>query len=78
MPYNHAMDLYTAERWPLERHEERVREAELRARLLPAQPRTAWSVWLAARLRGVADRLDGHAGPDAAGPVVIRLTKPSL
>jgi len=66
------MNLYTGERWPLERHEELVRRAELRAQLLPGGGTTAWSAWLAERLRAAADRLDGRPALEAQRPVVIR------
>ena len=72
MPYNRGMNPYTTERWPLERHEELVRQAELLARLVPAPRRTVWSAWLAARLRGVADRLDGCPRTEPGRPMVIR------
>lgn len=66
------MDLYTAERWPIERHQSVVREAERRARLAPGEASASWAAWLAARLRGVADRLDGRAVVEAPRPVVVR------
>ncbi len=56
------MDLYTAERLLLERHEAVAREAELRSRLLPEGDRSSgFNLWVAQRLRGLADRLDGRA-----------------
>ena len=55
------MDPYTYERWLLERHEAVVRAAELRARLLPDGNQSAGlNTWVAGRLRGLADRLDGR------------------
>jgi hypothetical protein len=55
------MDPYTSERLLLERHEAVVRESELRARLLPQIDQPAGlNTWIAWRLRGLADRLDGH------------------
>jgi hypothetical protein len=55
------MDPYTSERLLLERHEAIVREAELRARLLPDRdPSLGLNTWMAGRLRGLADRLDGR------------------
>jgi hypothetical protein len=55
------MNPYAAERWLLERHEAVVREAELRARLLPDGDRSpGLNTWMAGRLRGLADRLDGR------------------
>lgn len=56
------MDPYTSERWLLERHEAVVKKAELRSRLMPESERSAGlNTWIAVRLRGLADRLDGHA-----------------
>jgi hypothetical protein len=55
------MDTYTSERLLLERHEAVVREAELRARLLPHLDQSpGLNAWMAGRLRGLADRLDGR------------------
>jgi hypothetical protein len=55
------MDLYPSERLLLERHEAVVREAELRARLLPDLDQSpSLKTWMAGRLRGLADRLDGR------------------
>jgi hypothetical protein len=60
------MDLYTAERWILERHEAVIRTAETRSRLVPARGPARSSLWLAAHLRALADRLDGqHQHPAA-------------
>jgi hypothetical protein len=56
------MDPYTFEHWILESHEAVVNEAERRARLVPeatGEP-GALSSWIAWRLRGLADRLDGQ------------------
>ena len=56
-----GMDPYTSERLLLERHEAVVRESELRARLLPQiDLSTGLNTWIAWRLRGLADRLDGR------------------
>ncbi|HXJ49602.1 MAG TPA: hypothetical protein VNF91_10580 [Candidatus Acidoferrum sp.] len=61
------MDPYTSERLLLERHEHVVRTAELRSRLLPAGDRaTGLNTWVAGRLRGLADRLDGHGSFEKA------------
>lgn len=62
------MNPYTAERWILERHEAVVREAELRSRLLPEPEPSAngFNTWIAGRLRGLADRLDGRAAFEKA------------
>ena len=55
------MNPYADERWLLERHEAVVREAELRARLLPDVDHSpGLNTWMAGRLRGLADRLDGR------------------
>ena len=59
------MNMYTGERWPLDRHRELVREAQSRA-ALGAEPRTTPpALWLARRLRRAADRLDGRQGFEA-------------
>jgi len=62
------MNPYTSERWILERHEAVVREAELRSRLVPQGERSATGIntWIAWRLRGLADRLDGRAAFEKA------------
>jgi hypothetical protein len=55
------MDPYSSERWLLERHEAVVRQAELRSRLLSEIERPdGFNTWIAGRLRGLADRLDGR------------------
>lgn len=66
------MNLYTGERWPIERHQEVVRVAERRAELLPGKAEGALASWLAARLRAAADRLDGRPAFEASRPVVVR------
>jgi hypothetical protein len=61
------MDPYTSERWLLERHEAVLRTAELRSRLLPESERSAgFNTWIAGRLRGLADRLDGRGSFEKA------------
>jgi hypothetical protein len=55
-----GMDPYTSERLLLERHEAVIREAELRARLLPDVDSPGLNTWVAERLRGLADRLEGR------------------
>ncbi|HYM95682.1 MAG TPA: hypothetical protein VET26_00140 [Candidatus Sulfotelmatobacter sp.] len=54
-----AMDLFSMERWMLDRHDERVANAERRVRL--SRPAAGWrfDAWAAVRLRRLADRLDG-------------------
>jgi hypothetical protein len=54
------MDLYTSERLLLARHRAMARAAERRARLTPPVAGTPVRVWMAARLRSMADRLDGR------------------
>jgi hypothetical protein len=55
------MDVYTSERLLLERHAAVVREAERRARLLPDIDQSlGFNTWVAMRLRGLADRLEGR------------------
>jgi hypothetical protein len=61
------MDPYTSERLLLERHGAVLREAEMRARLLPEVDESAGlNTWIAGRLRGLADRLDGRASFEKA------------
>lgn len=55
------------ERWVLERHREVVVAAEARARLTGVRPAGGLGVWTAARLRSLADRLDGERSR-AGGP----------
>ena len=64
------MDLYTSERWMLERHQAVIRTAEIRSRLIPARGPARSSLWLAAHLRRVADRLDGQRQHPAAAHLV--------
>jgi hypothetical protein len=53
------MDLYSSERNVLERHRQRIADAERVSRLLTgARTRTPLRVWTAARLRAMAERLD--------------------
>ena len=54
------MDLYTSERLLLDRHREMARAAERRARMAPPSAAAPVRVWMAARLRSMADRLDGR------------------
>jgi hypothetical protein len=60
------METYTGERWILERHEAMIRTAEARSRLLGTCPPSGISVWLAVRLRHLADRLEGDAHLETA------------
>jgi hypothetical protein len=61
------MNPYASERWILESHEAVVREAELRSRLLPESERSVgFNTWIAGRLRGLADRLDGRGSFEKA------------
>jgi hypothetical protein len=58
-PIMTAMDLYTSERNLLDRHRQRIVDAERVSRLLTASDRRhAWRLWTAARLRAMAERLD--------------------
>ncbi|HET9781520.1 MAG TPA: hypothetical protein VFR33_07050 [Candidatus Dormibacteraeota bacterium] len=54
------MDHYSAERQILEAHRSMARTAEDRARLVPGLTRPSFRPWMATRLRGLADRLDGR------------------
>lgn len=65
------MDLYTAECWPLDRHHDVILAAERNARLVPDLGRGRFGVWLAAGLRGLADRLDSRVD-DVARPAIVR------
>ena len=60
--YNVAMDHYTAERLALEAHRTMARIAEERSRLLPDATDGPLRLWMAGRLRTLADRLDGRSG----------------
>lgn len=53
------MDLFSMERWMLDRHEERVTTAERRVRLCGSASGWRLDTWAAVRLRSLADRLDG-------------------
>jgi hypothetical protein len=67
MTYISGMDPYSMECWILERHESVMRTAEMRSRVLAAEPhRLRMSLWLAANLRKLADRLDGQTRFDGA------------
>ena len=61
------MDQYTSERLILEAHRARVRFAEGRSRLLPDDAGSPFRgpvrMWMAGRLRTLADRLDGRPAP---------------
>jgi hypothetical protein len=61
--YNARMDHYTTERLMLEAHRTMVRIAEERSRLLPEPARAPLRLWMAGRLRTLADRLDGRPAP---------------
>jgi len=53
------MDLYSSERNLLDRHSQRVADAERLSRLLAgSSARRPWRVWTAGRLRAMAERLD--------------------
>lgn len=52
--------MYSQERWLLDRHAEMVRGAEERARLEGWQPRERLAERVAARLRRLADRIEGE------------------
>lgn len=57
-----GMDQYTMERWILQRHQETVRRAEERSRLIHPAGGLRAGQWAAEQRRRVADRLDGGAG----------------
>jgi len=54
------MDPYTSERLLLERQREIARAAETRARHLPETASMPRRMWIAGRLRALADRLEGQ------------------
>jgi len=58
--YNRRMDLYSQERWLLDRHDEMIRSAEERSRLEGWQPRERLAERVASRLRRLADRIEGE------------------
>jgi hypothetical protein len=62
------MDLYSSERWTLDRHQEMIRSAERRASLRPEPP--AVRAWMASSLRSLADRIDGPPAKRRAFKVV--------
>ena len=63
------MNPYTSERLLLERHEAIVREAELRARLLPGNDRSPGiNSWVAGRLRAGRVGINVHAITDFSMP----------
>jgi hypothetical protein len=57
------MDHYTSERLMLEAHRTMIRIAEERSRLVPEPTRAPLRWWMAARLRVLANRLDGRPAP---------------
>ncbi|HEY1455919.1 MAG TPA: hypothetical protein VGG31_05440 [Candidatus Dormibacteraeota bacterium] len=59
------MDPRTLERLQLDQHRAVTEVAELRARLLPEAANSPVGRWMAAGLRGLADRLDGRGAVDA-------------
>jgi len=61
------VNLYSQERWLLDRHAEMVRGAEERSRLEGWQPRERLAKRVAARLRRLADRIEGEQ------PVKLRI-----
>ena len=54
------MDFYGQERWILERHQAVIQTAEERSRLDGWQPPGRMAELVAARLRRLADRIDGR------------------
>ena len=52
--------MYSQERWLLDRHHEMIRRAEERSRLEGWQPRERLAERIAARLRRLADRIEGE------------------
>ena len=60
MVYNRGVNMYSEERWLLGRHEEMIRTAQERSRLDGWQPRGRLAERVAARLRRLADRIEGE------------------
>ncbi len=58
--YNRSVNFYAEERWLLDRHEAMIRNAEERTRLDGWQPRERLAERIAARLRRLADRIEGE------------------
>lgn len=67
------MDLYSAEKVILERHRDMTAAAEQRSRLYPLT-NAPLRLWMAGRLRSLADRLDGSPRMRASA----NLTPPRL
>jgi len=65
--YNRRVNIYSQERWLLDRHAEMVRSAEEHSRLEGWQPRERLAERVAARLRRLADRIEGEQ------PVKLRI-----
>ncbi len=61
------MNIYSQERWLLDRHDEMIRSAEERSRLEGWLPRARLADRVAARLRRLADRIEGEQ------PVKLRI-----
>jgi len=63
-----AMEMYSVERWILDRHDEATRGADERSRLDGWPVKERMSHRVAAVLRRLADRLDGrHWAPNVVG-----------
>ncbi|HEX2645893.1 MAG TPA: hypothetical protein VHO95_01570 [Candidatus Dormibacteraeota bacterium] len=68
------MDLYTSERILLDRHRQRVADAERLSYLLAGtQRRHPWRVWTAGRLRAMAERLDRQAPHERRSVTLFRM-----
>jgi len=52
--------MYSQERWLLDRHHEMIRSVEERSRMEGWQPRERLAERVAARLRRLADRIEGE------------------
>ena len=73
-----AMDPYAMERWILDRHQEAVRRAERRSRLVLSVGGPPAGQWIAGRLRRLADALDGGtAGQAESGAAGLSATSSS-
>jgi hypothetical protein len=67
------MDLYTSEKFILDRHHDQVTDGERMARLLDQSERSPLRAWTAARLRSLADRLDHCSGSSREAVTLFRI-----
>ncbi len=63
------MEQYSLERWVLERHQAMIDTAEMRPRLDDRQPDARIAGRVAAKLRALADRLEGRGESHVPSPM---------